>query len=235
MFSLTKKEFKTAQTTSNVKARMNFIRNTYLHLAGAIFTFILVEGAILNSALAPRLTQLMLGTNYSWLIVLALFMGVSFWADRLAHSTSNPRSCYLGLAIYIVAEAIIFVPLLHYAAEFFPNVIAQSAIITATLVLAITLVAFITKKNFSFLRGFLSIAIMVAFGLIICSILFGFTLGIVFISAMILIAGAYILYTTSNIIHEYETNQHIAASLALFASIMLMYYYVVLFLLNRSE
>ena len=234
MFSLTKKQFKTFQDT-NVKARVNFIRNTYLHLAGAIFAFIVIEGVLLNSPLAPILTRMMLGTKFSWLITLGLFMGISFWADRLAHSHKNPQACYFGLLLFTIAEAIIFVPLLSYAKNYFPGVIPQSAIITATLVLAITLIAFISKKNFSFLRGFLSIAIMVAFGLIICSILFGFTLGTFFIVAMILVAGGYILYTTSNIIHEYETHQHVAASLALFSSIMLMYWYIVSFFLNKSE
>jgi FtsH-binding integral membrane protein len=76
---------------------------------------------------------------------------------------------------------------------------------------------------------------MVALGAIICSLIFGFSLGIVFSSTMLLFAGGSILYTTSSIIHEYRTDQYVAASLALFAGVMLLLWYVIRILLAARK
>ena len=52
---------------------------------------------------------------------------------------------------------------------------------------------------------------------------------------MVIFAGGSILYTTSNMIHEYRTDQHVAASLGLFASVGLMFWYVVQFLMSMAS
>ena len=44
--------------------------------------------------------------------------------------------------------------------------------------------------------------------------------------AMIVLACGYILYDTSNILLHYRVGQHVAASLALFASVALLFWYV---------
>ncbi len=74
--------------------------------------------------------------------------------------------------------------------------------------------------------NFLKIAFLVAFGVIVCSFIFGFTLGLVFSGAMALLAAGAVLYTTSNILHQYHPGQHVAAALALFSSIALLFWYV---------
>jgi FtsH-binding integral membrane protein len=69
-------------------------------------------------------------------------------------------------------------------------------------------------------------------GLIVVSIIFGFTLGVLFSGAMIIFAAASILYTTHRVMHEYTTGQHVAASLALFAGVALLFWYIVQILLS---
>ena len=211
---------------SSVAERAGFIRRTYLHVAGAIAIFALLEAWLINSSLAEPLIGMMLGSQFSWLLVLGLFMGVSYIADKFAHSQTSEGMQYLGLGLFIVAEAIIFVPILYIADNFFPGAIATAGYITALLVIGLTSTVFITKKDFSFMGSFLKIAFLVAFGVIICSMIFGFTLGLVFSGAMALLAAGSVLYTTSNILHRYHTGQHVAASLALFSSIALLFWYV---------
>ena len=211
---------------SSVAERAGFIRRTYLHVAGAIAIFALLEAWLINSSLAKPLIGMMLGSQFSWLLVLGLFMGVSYVADKFAHSQTSEGMQYLGLGLFIVAEAIIFVPILYIADNFFPGAIATAGYITALLVIGLTSTVFITKKDFSFMGSFLKIAFLVAFGVIICSMIFGFTLGLVFSGAMALLAAGSVLYTTSNILHRYHTGQHVAASLALFSSIALLFWYV---------
>ncbi len=206
--------------------RQTFIRRTYLHLAMAILSFVVIEAVLLKMPGVERLVDTMID---SWLFVLGAFMAVSWVADRWARADVGRGMQYVGLGLYVVAEAVIFVPLLHVAMYRVgdPAIIPMAGIITGLLFVGLTATAFMTGVNFSFLRGALAIGGMVALGVIVCSLLFGFSLGIVFSAAMILFAGGSILYTTSNIIHEYRTDQYVAASLALFSGVMLLLWYVI--------
>jgi hypothetical protein len=173
--------------------------------------------------------------GYSWLLVLGGFMAVSYVANRWAVSTTSLSTQYMGLGLYVVAEAIIFLPLLYVAANFGgPGVIPSAAVATVGMFSALTVFVFFTRKNFSFLGPFLGVAGMVALGVIVCSILFGFNLGVLFTVLMIGLACAYILYSTSNILHEYHIGQHVAASLALFASVALLFWYVLRLFMSRD-
>ena len=53
----------------------------------------------------------------------------------------------------------------------------------------------------------------------------------IFAVAMVGLAAVAILYSTSNIIHYYRTDQYVAAALSLFAAVALMFYYVLYLLL----
>ena len=73
-----------------------------------------------------------------------------------------------------------------------------------------------------------------ALGLIACGIIFNFELGAMFTYAMIAFACAYILYDTSNVMLHYRTSQYVAASLALFASVALLFWYVLRLFMSRD-
>ncbi len=214
--------------------RAEFIRKTYQHLAIALLAFIILEYLLLNSPLAIRMTSMMTG-GYSWLIVLAAFMGVSWVAERWARSTTSPQTQYAGLFLFVIAEAIIFVPLMLIASTFAPHVIPTAGIMTGLLFGGLTFTAFTTRKDFSFLGGILKVGGFVALGFIIASIMFGFSLGLFFSLIMIVFASGAILYDTSNIIRHYHTDQHVAASLSLFASVALLFWYIVQFLLSFTS
>jgi FtsH-binding integral membrane protein len=216
-------------------ARAQFIRRTYAHLAFAILGFLALEYALLNLPGVERVVALMT-TGYSWFLVLALFFVASWIADRWARSEVSRTLQYAGLVLYIVIEAIIFLPLMFVAARYSdPTVITSAALITGLLFAGLTFVAFTTKTDFSFLRGVLSIGFFVALGLIAASLLFGFTLGLVFAVAMVGLASAAILYYTSNILRYYRTDQYVSASLTLFASVALIFYYVLWFLVDLGR
>jgi FtsH-binding integral membrane protein len=215
--------------------RADFIRRTYQHLAGAVLAFLIVEALLLQWSGAAMLARSMT-RGYSWLIVLAAFMGVSWLAEKWAHSDASPSMQYLGLGLYIVAEAVIFLPLL-YIASFLssPNVIPTAGIITGLLFMGLTYFAWSSQKDFSFLSGVLSIGGFVALGVIIASMVFGLHLGVLFAGLMVAYAGVAILYNTSNVMHQYRPDQHVAASLALFASVALLFWYVVQVVMSLSD
>ena len=63
--------------------RAGFITKTYLHLAGAIGLLVVLEAILLQTPLAEPLVGLMFKSRFSWLIVLGLFMFVSWVANAL--------------------------------------------------------------------------------------------------------------------------------------------------------
>lgn len=208
--------------------RAMFIRKTYIHLAGAIFAFVMIEAFLMTSGLAETIARTMLGGGGSWLLVMLAFMGVSMLANWWANSQTSKAMQYLGLAVYTVAQAVIFVPLL-FLVQYrtgSSNVIAEAGVVTIGLFMGISAVVFLSKKDFSFLGPILMIGGFVALGAIAASLLFGFSLGTLFAFVMVAFAGASILYETSNVMNRYNTNQHVAASLSLFASIALLFWYI---------
>jgi len=218
-----------------VDERTGFITKTYLHLLGAILAFVGLEAILLNVPGIENLVGLMVGSQYGWLVVLGLFMLVSYVAENWAQSAESQTTQYMGLGLYVLAEAVIFAPLLFIARAMAPEVIVPAAGTTLGLFALLTVTVFITRKDFSFLRGFLVFGGFAALGLIVVAILFQFSLGPIFTYAMIALACGYILYHTSNVLHHYRIGQHVAASLALFASVALLFWYILrLFLASRD-
>jgi len=220
---------------AGANVRVDFIRRTYQHLAWAVLGFIAVEALLLQWSGAQVLVRTMT-RGYAWFIVLAAFMGVSWLAEKWARSGASAQMQYAGLALYVVAEAVIFLPLLYMAAYFSsPNVIPTAGIVTALLFGGLTYIAFTTRRDFSFLGSILSLGGFVALGVIAASILFGFSLGVFFAGLMVAYAGGAILYNTSNIMHQYRPDQHVAAALALFASVALMFWYVLQIVMSLAN
>ncbi|MEO6848301.1 MAG: Bax inhibitor-1 family protein [Chthoniobacterales bacterium] len=216
--------------------RSQFIRRVYMHLALAIMVFTGIEAALLHSPLAAPLTGLLTTGKYGWLIVLGVFMGVSWIASSWAQSNTSKGMQYLGLGLYVVAEAIIFVPLLYIAERCAKGpVISQAAMLTIGLFLGLTAIVMLTKVDFSFLRGVLMIGGFLAIGFIIASIIFGFNFSLLFATLMVGFAGASILYNTSAIFRQYGADQYVAASLSLFASVALLFWYILQIFIMRRD
>lgn len=223
-----------AQARADTRAA--FIRRTYLHLAGAVGAFVIIEILLLRSALPGLMLRFIQGNSYGWLMILGAFILAGWMARSLAASAASVQMQYLGLGLYVVAEAVIFVPILYLAAFYSsPEVLPNAALLTALLFAGLTAVAFTTRTDFSFLGGILTIGGFVALGAIVGGVIFGFGLGLLFSVAMVGLASAAILYDTSKILHHYSPDQHVAASLELFASVALLFWYVLRILMRLSR
>ena len=212
-------------------SRGRFISRTYNHLFGAIAAFALLEILLFKTGMAESIAAVLLGG--SWLLVLGGFVVVSWIARYTAHRAVSLGAQYAALAGYVIAETIIFVPLLYVADKVAPGAIASAAAVTFLGFVGLSLVAFITRKDFSFLRGILCWGGIVALVLIVAGVIFGFQLGTYFSVAMVGLAGAAILYDTSNILHHYPEDRYVGAALELFASVALMLWYVLRLFMSR--
>jgi len=221
---------------ARVDERTAFIRRTYLHLAGAVAAFLAIEVILLRSALPEIMLRFIDGNRYGWLMILGAFILAGWMARSLAASGASTTTQYLGLGLYVFAEGIIFVPILYLAVYFSsPEVLPNAAILTGLLFAGLTAVAFVSRTDFSFLRGALTIGGFVALGAIVGGTIFGFGLGLLFSVAMVGLAGAAILYDTSKILRHYPTDRHVAASLELFASVALMFWYILRIMMRFSR
>ena len=209
--------------------RAAFIRKTYLLLAFVVLGFIGVEALFFASGIANLIASVIFSSgSIGWLVVLALFMAISYLANRWAVSDTSVAVQYMGLGVFVIAEAVIFVPLLFIAAYSSgdPGVILKAGIVSLGLFGGLTATVLITRNDFSWLAPILAIGGFAALGFIVASALFGFTLGNVFAFVMVAFAGTSILYQTSNVLHRFNTNQHVAAALTLFASVALLFWYI---------
>jgi FtsH-binding integral membrane protein len=194
--------------------------------------FAAIESYLFSNGTGQQLAERMLGMN--WLLILGGFMVVGWLASHVAHRVESKPLQYVALAGFVVAEAIIFVPLLYIAMLTQPAVIESAAGVTLLGTAGLTAVAFMTRKDFSFLRGLLMWGGMLALVAIAGGVLFGFELGTWFSVAMIGFAGAAVLYDTSNVLHHYPEDRYVGAALELFASIALMFWYVLRLFMSRD-
>jgi uncharacterized protein len=216
--------------------RALFIRRTYAHLAGAVALFVGLEYILLPSAFAKTMMNFIAASRYSWLMILGGFMAVGWLARSLIAGAKTRSQQYAGLCLFIVAEAIIFIPLLYIAVNISsPDVLPTAALATGLLFTGLSAVALITRKDFSFLGGILTVGGFVALGLIVAGVVFGFNLGLVFAGGMVILASGAILYDTGKIVHDYNTDGYVGASLQLFASVMLLFWYILQIVMRFSR
>jgi FtsH-binding integral membrane protein len=221
---------------SGESARAAFIRRTYGHLAGAVLAFTALQFLFFSLGLPEKFLVGLGQSPVILLILMGAFIGVGFLARAWAYSDVSQPLQYAGLALYVVFQAIFFMPILWFANTFFPNqhLIETAGLLTLCVFGGLTLAVFTTRKDFSFLGPILCVASFIILGVILAAILFppvNGLLGIGFSFVMVALMSAYILYDTSNVIHHFRTHQHVAAALELFADVALLFYYILRILL----
>ena len=212
-----------------------FYRKTYSHVAIALLAFIVVEAILINTV-PESLIFSMVSSPFVWLFILGGFWLGSMLANKWTQAQDKSTQ-YRGLGIYVLLEAIIFLPMIYIAIDLSDGlaIISQAGIITLSLFAGLTAVVFLTRVDFSFLRTVLVVGGFLALGLIVAGALFNFDFGLWFSVAMVALAAGGILYETYNIKNVYSTDQYVAAALQLFSSVMLLFWYVLRILLSRRN
>ena len=165
--------------------RAEFIKKTYLHLAGAVGAFIVVEFLMFQLGIAQALGRFVASSSFGFLLLLGGFMILGSMASGLAAKASDINTQYMGLGLYVLGEAVIFAPLLFFATLYGDNVLPAAALVTLCLFGGLTAVVFTTGQDFTFLGGALKIFGLIALGLIACCVIFWLILGIFFSYAMV--------------------------------------------------
>jgi FtsH-binding integral membrane protein len=211
--------------------RQTFYRKTYAHVALGILGFIAAEWFLINNV-SEEFIFSMISSQWIWLLIIGAFWMISMFTDKLALSPDR-NTQYLGLILFAVVEAVVFLPLIYIALVFVGgDIIKQAAVMSLALFGGLSAVVLLTKADFSFLRTGLIIGGFIALGLIVAGALFGFQMGLWFSVGMVVLATGSILYETSQLKYKYHTEQYVGAGLRLFASLMLLFYYILSILLR---
>jgi FtsH-binding integral membrane protein len=225
--------------TIGVSDRRVFLQRTYLLLGAALVALAGFAGGMM--AFAPETSLAMsrwaFGGPWNWLAVLGLFMLVGYAAERLASSETSRGLQYLGLAVGVAAQGLLLQPLLWVAIAQLgvadaTTVIAQATLVTITIFAGLSLTVFVTRRDFSFLRGILVVSSFAALGIIVASAIFGFHLGVIFAGAMVVLMAGYILYQTSIVASQFPPSAHVAAALMLFSTVATLFWYVLQLLIS---
>lgn len=216
---------------ASVEDRSDFIWKCYAHVVGAILAFAAIEVYFFQSGIAERIAMPMLN---NWWMVLGVFILAGWGATHVAHRVESKNTQYAAFAAFIVLESLIFAPMLFIASIRAPGIIDSAAGVTVLGCVGLIATVMVTRKDFSFLRGMMVWLFFLALAAIVGSLIFGFELGTWFSVAMIGFAGAAVLYDTSNILHHYPQDKYVAASMQLFASIAMMFWYILRLFMSRN-
>lgn len=214
--------------------RATFFRKTYTHVSFAILAFIAVEALLLEYVPNDTIVWMMSG-RMIWLFIIGMMWLGSMLSNRLVFHPSKDQQ-YVGLGLYVLLEAVVFLPMIFMACAISGvDLVAQAGMITLAMFAGLTAVVFLSKKDFSFLRAAVTIGGFLSLGAIVVGAIFGFNLGLWFSVAMVVLASGSILYQTSKIKNEFTTDQYVGASLQLFASVMLLFWYILRILMSRRN
>lgn len=218
---------------AEVEVRFAYLKDVYGLLMGGVAAFVGLEVVLFTTGLAESIFELVVATN--WLLVLGGFMLLSWLANSVAFKARSRSAALAGFGVLVLAQALIFVPLLWVAREAAPGAIGQAAAVTLVGFLGLSGIALTSSKDFSFLGSVLRWVGVGALLLIASAVIFGFTLGTLFSVGMVVFAGAAILYDTQNILKRYPVGTEVQAAMQLFSSVALLFWYVLrLFIGSRD-
>ena len=237
-----------AVATLGVSDRVVFLRKTYAHLGAALILFALVTAGMMNYATGLSLKLAFAGSSGlgSMLLVLLCFIGVSYLAQRLAASETSRALQYVGLALAVVLWSVLAQPIIWFTIAKFGNpadvfaggtlhaalsakaaaVLGEATVITLAIFIGLTVTVFVTKKDFTFLRGILSISMFALIGVVLAAMIFGFQLGVIYSGVVVLVMAGYILYETSLVMAYFRPTQYVAAAVMLFTTVIMLFIHI---------
>lgn len=215
-----------SESASEIKAA--FICNTYLHLAVAIALFITLQIFLIRTGIAEMIiggfAGLGRGFIFVFLAVVFFFLVLFAIAKELVNSEFIVLQ-QIGFCLYVFLYSLAFAPMLSmFEINYGIGLILEAGIITSGLFLGLTAVAFLTQKDFSFLLTSLVISSFLLLFFAITGLVFGFSFRNLFAFLLVVLASGWMLYQTSKVLHHYQPNQYIAASIALFSSVTWLFW-----------
>ena len=183
-------------------------------------TYILLAATLLFSAITAGLAMAMNAPPLNPIFTILIYIGLLFLTNMLRNNPVAGVVCVFALTGFL---GYTLGPILNYYIHAFNNgsqIVMTALGGTGVIFFALSGYALVTKKDFSYLGGFLMAAIMVAFLAGIAAMVFHMPmLDLIVSAAFMLLSSGMILFQTSMIIHGGETN-YIMAALNIYVSLL---------------
>ena len=192
-------------TTSD---RLVFIKKVYSLLAMSMGTAAI--GAYLGSG--PLLLLVAPNMMLFFILQIALIFFASFAARK-------PGLNMIALFSFTTVSVLTLGPLLYQVG---PSIAAEAFGLTAVTFAGLSMYVVYSKKDFSFMSGFLmtGLIVLVVGGLLNMFFIQSGMMHFVMSGASVLLFSGFILYDTSNILRYYGTDEHVSATLALYLDVL---------------
>jgi FtsH-binding integral membrane protein len=211
-----------------IAERAAFLQRTYLLVLAGVFGFAFTLWAAGNIAAVN--SQVRSLYSNPWIPLIAMFGG-GYVVRAIAHRYPLNLVAYFA---YVFLMGLLIAPIVLFTAGASPDVLTQASILTALVFTGLTGYTFLTRHDFSFLGGALTIGLFAMLGVGVAGILFGFSMGLWYSLAGVVLFSGYVLYDTSAVLHRYATDRHVSAAIELFTDIVMLFWYL-LSLLNRRD
>ena len=200
--------------SDGAKARIDFVRSVYLWLMGG---FAVAALGALSAPVIGRALISVAGGFWHWIL-----FGVQFGSLLFASAVSRKKPLNriaFGLFTYISgAIAGIVALIVARGAGFTPVLTAFS--LTGVVFLTLTVTAFVSKRDFSFLRNFVIVGVVVAvFGSLAAAIFHLETLSLVISGVAVIAFSAKLLWDTSAMLRTNDFGDPAGFALSLFVSL----------------
>ncbi len=191
--------------------RLVFIKKVYSLLALSMVT------ASIGAYLGTGPLLLLVAPNMMLFFILQI--GLVFFASFAAR---KPGLNIIALFSFTTVSGLTLGPILYRYLSVNPSIVVQALVMTAITFFALTAYVIISRKDFSFMSGFLMTGLIVVIlsGIINMFFMQSTMLQLVTSGASVLLFSGFILYDTSNIIRYYGTDEHVSATLALYLDIL---------------
>lgn len=199
---------------SRPEERAAFVRSVYLWLMGG-FGVAAVGAFSTPFVLAPLLS---LG-RFAFLALIIGWFASSMWAQAV--SRRRPQNRYAYALFTYLSGVLAGTAMIATAQTSGVNVVFGALVLTAVDFLALSAIAFVTKKDFSFLGSFVMVGLIVAIAASLIGIFYHAEIFHLMISAVIVIAcSAKILWDTSRMLQTGDTSDAAGFALSLFISLL---------------
>jgi len=206
--------FQQQQELSLQERRIAFLRSVYLWLVGGFG--VAAVGAFVSYVTLPVVAPFM-GSWFMWLLFFAQ-IGAIFFAQAV--SRKKPLNILAYVIFTVISGYVMGLISLMYASTIGIGVVLAAAGMTALDFLLLSAIAFISKKDFSFLRTFIIVGVGIFFfGGLIAAIFQLELLSLAFAAVAVVACSAKILYDTSNMLRTEDFSDPAGFALSLFVSL----------------
>ncbi|HWW75395.1 MAG TPA: Bax inhibitor-1/YccA family protein [Pyrinomonadaceae bacterium] len=193
---------------ASVEERVGFIRKVYaLFFAATLFA---IGGVLAGLSYKP----LLLFAYQHPLVMFLVMIGGVMGAQAVRHVRGLNLAALFG---FTTLTGVVISPLIAVISQINPGSILAAGVLTVGIFGGLTAYVFVSKKDFSFMRGMVTTGLIVVVLAGVVNIFLGSgALGFAVAAATLLLFSGFVLYDTSNIIRRYPVNEYVAGALDLY-------------------